>query len=272
MIINPVLSYIIRINRRSHISRIFYIISFLFISLPLHATTASNDIDFNNANALMRHIDQLWRSDSAHSIMTMTVKTRRYSRTLKIESWAKGKEKSLIIIRAPKKDRGIATLKVNDNIWNYLPKINRVTKVPASLMSGSWMGSHFTNDDLVKENTYEDEYNSKITFKGIRDGIKVIEITSIPKENAAIVWGKVVTLINQEQFVPINSKYFNEESLLVRIMRFSKVEEHGGRLIPMKMTLQPLDKPNESTVVEYLSIRFDEEISDRLFSIKRLKR
>jgi len=237
------------------------------LSLPIHA--ASN---FDDANALMRHIDRLWRSDSAHSNLSMTVKTRRYTRTLKLESWSKGKDKSLIIIRAPKKDKGIATLKVSDNIWNYLPKINRVTKVPASLMSGSWMGSHFTNDDLVKENTFEDDYGSRITFQGKRENLNLIEISSIPKENAAVVWGKVITLIDQEKLVPISSTYYDEEGQLVRTMLFSRLETHDKRLVPMRMTLQPTDKPNESTVVEYESIHFNIPINDDVFSIQRLKR
>jgi len=235
------------------------------------SSTYSDDI-FSDANALMRHIDRLWRSDSAQSIMSMTVKTRRYSRRMKMESWAKGKEKSLILIREPKKDRGIATLKVDDNIWNYLPKINRVTKVPASLMSGSWMGSHFTNDDLVRENTYEDEYDSQITFKGERNAKQIVEITSIPKENAAVIWGKVVTVIDKSNMTPVTSAYYNEENDLVRIMYFSQLEQKGERLVPMKMVLQPIDKPDESTIVEYHDIKFDINIDDRVFSIKRLKR
>ena len=255
------------INKYTFKSTISYAIVLVLLSFPVHASNI-----FSDASALMRHVDRLWRADSAQSTMSMTVKTRRYSRSMKMETWAKGKEKSLIVIQEPKKDRGIATLKVNENIWNYLPKINRVTKVPPSLMSGSWMGSHFTNDDLVKENTFEDEFDSEISFAGIRDNIDVIEITSIPKENAAVVWGKVITLIDKEKFVPISSSYFNEENVLVRIMHFSKLEKHDGRLIPMKMTLQPLDKPNESTVVEYHTIRFDTDISDKLFSIQRLKR
>jgi len=105
-------------------------------------------------NELIRHIDRLWRGDTSQTTMTMIVKTRRYEHAMTLEAWSKGKDYSLVVIREPVKDRDIATLKVKDNIWNYLPKINRVTKVPSSMMSGSWMGSHFTNDDLVKESTF----------------------------------------------------------------------------------------------------------------------
>jgi len=245
-------------------------------SNPVFASSLNSnnppEIKFDDASALMRHIDRLWRGDTARSTMTMSVKTRRYSRTMTMETWAKGKEHSLIIIKSPKKDKGIATLKVKENIWNYLPKINRVTKVPPSLMSGSWMGSHFTNDDLVKENTYEDDYDSMISFSGRRDNINVIEITSTPKENAAVVWGKIITLIDREKLVPMSSSYYNEENTLVRIMHFSKLEMHDNRLIPMKTTLNPLDKPNESTSFEYHEINFDMPIDDNVFSIQQLKR
>lgn len=253
----------------------FMFMVFIYTAFTFYATIfpahAYASIDFTDANALMRHIDRLWRSDSAHSTMSMTVQTRRYNRTMQMETWSSGKEKSLIVILAPKKDKGIATLKVDENIWNYLPKINRVTKVPPSLMSGSWMGSHFTNDDLVKENTYEDDFNSSISFNGARNGINVVEITSIPRENAAVVWGKVITLIDRDKFVPISSSYYDEDGILVRIMTFSKLESHDDRLVPMKMTLQPLDKPEESTIVEYQSISFDIPINDNMFSIQRLK-
>lgn len=116
--------------------------------------SASADTSQSNpltAKQLLDHIDQLWRGNTSHTLMQMQVKTRRYQRTMEMEAWSMGDEHSLVVIQQPVKDKGIATLKVEENIWNYLPKINRVTKVPASMMSGSWMGSHFTNDDLVKE-------------------------------------------------------------------------------------------------------------------------
>ena len=124
-----------------------YLIAVLFCCLPAFSAQAMD------VGELIRHIDRLWRGDTSHASMSMTVKTRRYERTMTMEAWSRGKDYSLVLIREPVKDRGIATLKVKDNIWNYLPKINRVTKVPSSMMSGSWMGSHFTNDDLVKEST-----------------------------------------------------------------------------------------------------------------------
>lgn len=220
---------------------------------------------------LMRHIDRLWRGDTSHANMSMTVKTRRYERSMVMEAWSKGKERSLFVIHEPIKDRGIATLKVEENIWNYLPKINRVTKVPASMMSGSWMGSHFTNDDLVKESTYEDDYDSQLSFEGERDGRPVYEVTSLPKPNAAVVWGKVVLLIDQQGLYPLSATYYDEEGTRMRVMSFEQVEHIGGRAIPMRMRLVPEDKPDESTEILYHSIAFDMPLAESLFSLRSLK-
>ena len=251
------------------LTRTFYTLTRLaLLSLSLFYLPAAPAMDIDQ---LMIHIDRLWRGDTSHATMSMTVKTRRYERAMTMEAWSRGKDYSLVLIREPKKDRGIATLKVEENIWNYLPKINRVTKVPASMMSGSWMGSHFTNDDLVKESTYIDDYDSVITFEGERDGILIYEVTSTPKPDAAVVWGKVVMIIRQDSFAPITATYFDEEGVLVRVMNFDQVEEVDGRAIPMRLTLIPEDKPAESTVVEYSDITFGMELDEGFFSLRNLK-
>jgi len=228
--------------------------------------------DFKDASALMRHVDRLWRSDSSKAVMSMTVQTSHYKRTMKMEAWSKGKNMSLVVIRAPKKDSGIATLKVNENIWNYLPKINRVTKVPPSMMSGSWMGSHFTNDDLVKENTFEDDYVSKISFSGKKDGLAIYEVTSTPRPDAPVVWGKVVMKIEKSKLTPLVALYYDEEGVLARTMRFEDVQKKASRYVPMRLVLTPEDKPDESTIITYHDIKFDMKLSDRIFSLQNLQK
>ena len=224
------------------------------------------------ADELIRHIDSLWRGETSQTTMTMTVKTRRYERAMTMEGWSRGKDYSLVVIRDPVKDRGIATLKVEDNIWNYLPKINRVTKVPSSMMSGSWMGSHFTNDDLVKDSSFEDDYTSKITFEGQRDGRTVYELTSTPKPNAAVVWGKVVMLVEQKTLAPFRNIYYDEEGTLIRTMTLDQFKTIDGRVIPMRMVLQPEDKPDESTVIVYDEIRFGVPLEASFFSLQSLQK
>lgn len=232
------------------------------VSLPLQAM---------EVNELIKHIDRLWRGETSQATMSMTVKTRRYERAMTMEAWSRGKDYSLVVIREPVKDRGIATLKVEENIWNYLPKINRVTKVPSSMMSGSWMGSHFTNDDLVKESTFEDDYDSRITFEGERDGKSIYEMTALPKPNAAVVWGKVVMLIEQQTLAPFKAFYYDEEGVLIRTLTFDQQQQIEGRTIPMRMSLQPEDKPNESTVIVYHDIEFGVPLEESFFSLQSLK-
>ena len=163
------------------------------------------------------------------------------------------------------------TLKVAENIWNYLPKINRVTKVPASMMAGSWMGSHFTNDDLVKESTFEDDYDSRLSFEGERDGQTIYEVTSLPKPDAAVVWGKVVMRIAQQTLAPFQALYYDEEGVLIRTLTFDQIQQIDGRAVPMRMALQPEDKPNESTVIVYHDIEFGVPLDTDFFSLQSLK-
>ena len=243
----------------------YLLVSVVLLALPLSAQAIE-------VSDLIRYIDRLWRGETSQATMSMTVKTRRYQRTMTMEAWSRGKEYSLVVIREPIKDRGIATLKVEENIWNYLPKIDRVTKVPSSMMSGSWMGSHFTNDDLIRESTFEDDYITKLSFEGRRDGRLVYEITSRPKPDAAVVWGMVVMLIEQSTLAPLKAQYFDDEGLLIRTMTFDQPKLIGQRIIPMRMTLQPEEKPDESTVIVYRDIAFGVELERSFFSLQSLKR
>jgi len=237
----------------------------------LHLSLISFTVRAIELDELIRHIDELWRGNTSHATMSMSVKTQRYERSMTMEAWSRGKDYSLVLIRKPIKDRGIATLKVVENIWNYLPKINRVTRVPSSMMSGSWMGSHFTNDDLIKESSFQDDYTSNITFEGDRDGQSIYEITSLPKMDAAVVWGKVVMLIEQNTLAPYKAFYYDEEELLIRTMTFDQFQKIDGRTIPMRMSLQPEDKPEESTVIVYQNIAFEVALEDDFFSLKSLR-
>lgn len=250
-----------RMTRRTFLSGL------VFCAVSLNSMSAqAMDVD-----TLIRHIDDLWRGTTSHATMNMAVKTSRYQRNMSMESWSRGKEYSLVKILEPAKDKGIATLKVQQNIWNYLPKINRVTKVPSSMMSGSWMGSHFTNDDLVKDSTFADDYNSSISFQGNRNGKLIYELTSIPKPNAAVVWGKVVMQIEQQTLAPYLNQYFDEAGKLVRTMRLDQNRRIGSRTVPMRMILQPQDKPGESTVITYKNIEFDVPLAASFFSLQNLR-
>ena len=256
------------LSRAGHLRHIAIGVAALVISVVSASTTAAAvEVD-----ELIRHIDRLWRGETSHATMSMTVKTSRYERQMTMEAWSKGSDYSLVVIQEPIKDRGIATLKVQNNIWNYLPKINRVTKIPSSLMSGSWMGSHFTNDDLVRESTFENDYTTTLSFEGVRDGASIYELTSIPKPDAPVVWGKVVTVIDQKTLAPMRGRYYDEGGQLIRTLTFDRLQQLDRRAVPMRLTLQPADKPDESTVIEYAGIDFGVALDESFFSLQNLQR
>ncbi|MCB9797629.1 MAG: outer membrane lipoprotein-sorting protein [Alphaproteobacteria bacterium] len=218
---------------------------------------------------LLDNTDDINRGASSVAVMTMQVKTERYERTVTMKAWTKGTEKSLIVIQSPAKEKGVATLKVDDNIWNYMPKIDRTVKVPANMMSGSWMGSHVTNDDLVRENRLAEEFDAVMTEEPQGgEGRWVIELT--PKPDAAVVWGKIVAEIRPDR-VPQEIRYYDEKGALVRTMSYGEPKEISGRLIPMSFTVTPADKPGEFTRFSYDSLEFDVDIPDSTFSLQALR-
>ncbi len=224
------------------------------------------------ARKILDRVDDLYRGLSSHGKMAMKVKTEHWSREMKIEAWSKGKKKSLMRILSPRKEKGMTTLKSGENIWNYLPKVKRVIKVPSSMMGGSWMGSHFTNDDLVKESRMAEDFTFTKSFEGERDGVKVEEVACIPKADAAVVWGKVVVLVREADGQPLWIKYYDEDLELARTMTFSGFKKFSGRLVPSIMLIVPADKPEEFTQVTYLEMAFDVKLADRLFSLRNLQR
>ncbi|GLI35109.1 outer membrane lipoprotein-sorting protein [Desulforhabdus amnigena] len=236
---------------------------FCFPATPASAVTAREILD---------RMDDLYRGESSHGEMTMVVVTAHWKRTLSLEFWSKGKEKSLIKILAPIKEKDTATLRSGNEIWNYLPKVKRVIKLPSSMMSASWMGSHFTNDDLVKESRFVEDYDFEVTFEGRRAGKDIVEVTCIPKPDAPVVWGKVVVVVRLQDYLPLESAYFDEELHLARTMTFSDVRTFSGRTLPARMVVVPADKPGERTEVTYREIAFDLDLSDEIFSIRNLQK
>ncbi len=243
------------------------VVTFTFLSF-----SASAWAEDKRADAILKQIDDLWRADASYSKLTMHVKTKNYERSLKMEGWSKGKDKSLIRILSPKKEKGTATLMVDKNIYSYLPKTDRTIRLTSGMMGGSWMGSHFSNDDLVKESRYADDYTFKVTFEGQRGGKETIELTLTPKEDAAVSWGRVVMEVEATTFTPIATKYYDEDGKAARTMTFSNVKVMGARHVPMTMKMTVADKPGEFTEMKYETLDFDAKVKDSMFSKNRLKR
>jgi len=222
---------------------------------------------------LLDATDDVSRGDSSEAVMEMSVKTKRYERTMKMKATSQGEDNSLVVILEPAKDAGVATLKNGDNLYNYMPKVDRTMKIPAGMMSGSWMGSHFSNDDLVKGSRMRDDYTYGITHRPSDGGepadAYVIEL--IPKPDAPVVWGKVIVTVGSDK-VPRTIDYFDERDEKIRTMSFENVQDIEGRKVPMVMTLTPHDKPGEFTKMTYESLDFDVELDENAFTLQALKR
>lgn len=224
------------------------------------------------AREIVDQVDQLLRGDSSRGTVTMQIVTENWQRSLTMQIWSQGTENSLIRIGKPKKEAGTATLKVGNNIWNYLPKVGRTIKIPSSMMMASWMGSHFTNDDLVKESRMIRDYFITMSFRGERNDTSVYEFTLTPKPDAPVVWGKVELEVHQDDLMPTWHRYYDEAGTLMRELTFSEYTTMGGRRVPTRMVMQPHDKPGEQTVIIYDDLMFDVPIRAHTFSLRNLER
>lgn len=224
------------------------------------------------AYEVLEIIDDLWRSGASQSRLQMSVKTRNYTRTMVMDNWTKGKEMSLVRIVLPLKEKDTVSLKNGNTMYTYLPKTDRVIRLTSGMMMGSWMGSHFTNDDLVKESRLSEDYIPEITFEGGRDGHNILEFVLLPKPDAPVVWGKIVTTVLDGDYLPINSFYYDEDMALARTLVFEDIKEMGGRKVPAVMRMVPADKPDEYTELVYMNIEFDIDLPDSLFSLMQLRR
>ncbi len=236
------------------------------------AAAATKNTNTARARAILAEIDDLWRSTSAHSLLTMRVQTSHYTRTVRLEEWSKGKGKSLVRIISPRREQGVTTLKYGNDIYSYLPKTDRTIRLTSSMMMASWMGSHFTNDDLVKESRLSDDYDPTISFEGKRDGQTLIEFTMLPKPEAPVVWGKIVTVVRAADHLPLISRYYDDDMLPARTLTYSRIKEIGGRLLPTILRMVPADFPNEYTELLYEKASFDIPLDDSFFSLKQLRK
>jgi hypothetical protein len=238
--------------------------SLVGISLPALGQETPRDI--------IDKVDRILRGESSHGTATMEVVTEHWSRSITMEVWSLGTDYSLVRVTQPAKEAGTATLKAANDIWNYLPKVDRTIKVPASMMSGSWMGSHFSNDDLVKESRLVEDFDIETSFEGERDGAEVWEFTLTPRPEAPVVWGSIEYQVRKSDYMPMWARYYDEDHVLARTMEFSEFRTMGGRRVPALMHMRPADKPGERTTMLYHDLEFDIDIDESFFSLQTLKR
>ncbi len=236
----------------------------LVLALPLEASEDQAEL----AQRIIKEMEDLYRGNAARARLTMQVETPNYQRTLTMESQSMGEELMLIRILSPRKDRGITTLKRENEMWNYFPKINKVIKVPPSMMMGSWMGSDFTNDDLVRETSLVDEYELQYSETETE-----YFITLVPREQTVTVWGKIEYTISKDGLMPVSEVFYDEKGEKIRVLSFTEVKEFSGRKLPARLEMIPLNKEGHKTVVIYDEMEFDPaDISDDVFSLRNLKK
>jgi outer membrane lipoprotein-sorting protein len=224
------------------------------------------------AEEIISQAEDAIKGKSAHGEMKMTVTTPDYTRELTMEAWYVGNKKALIIIKTPPKEAGNKTLKIGNEMWNYLKNTETTIKIPPSMMLQSWNGSDFTNDDLVRESNLTDDYFQKIIGEEEIDGELCWKILLEPKPDAPVVWGKLFYWVRKKDNLPARVEYYDEKDKLMRYMSFSEVEKMGGRTIPTKWTMQNVAKEGHSTTLKLLSMKFDINIPDRIFSFRELER
>ena len=252
--------------------RVFYCSGLLLLLLGVFPTYAETEDSVVRVKALLSKVDDLWRGQSSYAITSMYVKTKHYERTMKMEGWSKGKEKTLFRIMLPLREKGTSTLKSDNHIYTYLPKTDRTIKLTSGMMVGSWMGSHLTNDDLVKEARLEEDYTAEISFEGMREGQNIIEFSLVPKIDAAVVWGKLKLIILADSNIPLVEYYYDEDFELARTIWFSDIQLLAGRQRPAVLTVIPADKPEELTQFIYKHLSLNVELNDSLFSLSSLKK
>ncbi|MDN3668215.1 outer membrane lipoprotein-sorting protein [Echinicola jeungdonensis] len=238
-------------------------ILFLFLSFFANA---------QDATEIIKKVDQKMRGNSSSSNMTMKIIRPDWSREISMKGWTLGTNYSLILITAPARDQGTAFLKRDKEIWNWQPTIDRVVKLPPSMMSQSWMGSDFTNDDLVKESSVVHDYHHFIRGDSTIKGYDCWKLELIPKEDAAVVWGSIELFVSKKDYIELLIRYYDEEGYLINTMILSEIKEMDGRIIPTKMEMIPAETPKQRTVIIYNNIDFDIDVDESFFSIQKMKR
>lgn len=226
-----------------------------------------------DAKEIIRQAEQVRRGiETSQAEMTMTIVRPDWTRSMSMKSWSKGDDYAMMLITAPARDAGTATLKRGNEVWNWAPRIERTIKLPRSMMSQSWMGSDFTNNDLVQEVSIIDDYDHRILKDSTVEGRVCWKIELIPHEDAAIVWGKVYSWVDKTDYITLRSEFYDEDDYLINVMQSSNIQTMGGRTFATKLEMIPVEEEGHKTVMEYQSISFDGALTDEFFSVQNMKR
>ncbi len=223
-----------------------------------------------NAKEIVKKADDNAKGKSSVAVISIQTVRPTWSREMTVKTWSKGNNFVLILVTSPAKEKGVVYLKREKEVWNWIPSIERNIKMPPSMMSQSWMGTDFTNDDLVKEASILEDYNHSLVGETTIDGRLCYKIQLIPKPSSAVVWGKIIMNIDKKDFLMLHVEYFDEEGGLINTMHCSDIKMLGGRLLPAKMEMIPADKKGHKTALVYQSLDFDVPLNDSFFTTQSM--
>ena len=226
--------------------------------------------DEPDATAIVKDAVNHWRGLSSDSVMTMVIHRPDWERTMTMRAWTKGDDRSLVRVLEPRKDRGNGTLTDDNSMWSFSPKVNRVIKIPSSMMGQSWMGSDFSNKDVARADDIVDQYDHSILSVEEEDGITTYEIESVPHEDAAVVWGREVLKIRDDRVVS-EHRFYDQDGELVKVLSSLEIGEMGGRVIALRQRMGKIDSPDEWTEIRVESIDYDIDLPDSLFTLSNLR-
>jgi outer membrane lipoprotein-sorting protein len=229
-------------------------------------------INSQNATEIVKKAYDKERGLSSQGEITMTILRPTWTRTLKMKMWGKGTDFSMTLITYPAKEKGQTFLKRKIELWSWSPTINRMVKLPPSMMSQGWMGSDYTNDDILKESSIVLDYTHKLLDTEKIEGYDCYKIEMIPKESAKVVWGKVYKWISKSEYLQLRTEYYDEDSYKVKSEVGKNIKNMGGRILPSVIEIIPEDDEGKKTIVEINSILFDIKIDDSFFSQQNMQK
>ena len=241
------------------------IAALLLAGFACHAAETTTD-----AKAIVRPAVDHWRGLSSYSEMSMLIHRPDWERSMTMQAWTKGDEKSLVRVIEPKKDRGNGTLTDDNDMWTFSPKVNRVIKIPSSMMGQSWMGSDFSNKDVARADDIIDQYDHTLLGSEVVEGVTVYEIQAIPHEQAAVVWGREELRI-RDDYVVLEHRFYDQDGELVKALKTLEIEEMSGRTIASRQRMVKEDEPEEWTEIEVLSVEYEIDIRDSVFTLSNLR-
>jgi len=231
-----------------------------------------SSVNAQDIKEIIRISDEKFRGTSSEGEMTMIIQRPTWSREVSMKNWSLGTEYSLIYITAPAKEKGQVFLKRDKEMWNWVPSIERMIKIPPSMMMQSWMGSDFTNDDLVRESSIVEDYNHKLIGEEKIGGYDCYKAELIPLDDAPVVWGKVIMWVSKTDYYWLKAEYYDEDGNLVNTEVLSDIKQMDDRKIPTRMEMIPADEEGNKTIIIFNNIKFKVKLDESFFSQQNMKR